>query len=70
VLCVPINVTLTFLLPVAGVYNESLVVILYRDLIALPRKVLSVVPFFSSTCCDLHLQGLLTFKESVIFVFN
>lgn len=43
---VPINVTSTFLLSVAGVYNESLVVILYRNLIALPRKALSVVPFF------------------------
>lgn len=69
-LCVPINVTLTFMLPLAGVYNDSLVVILYRDLIALPRKTPSVVLFFSSTCCDLHLQGLFTFKELVTFVFN
>jgi len=46
VLCVLINVTLTFLLPLAGVYNESLVVIFYGDLIALPRKTFSVVAFF------------------------
>lgn len=45
---VPINVTLTFLFPLAGVYDESLVVILHRDLTALPRKTLSVVPFFQA----------------------
>lgn len=45
-LCVLINVTLTFLLPLAGVYNETLVVIFYGDLIALPRNTLSFVHFF------------------------